>query len=146
MVENPVELRDILPTFLDACGDTVPSDMDGKSLLSIITNPSAPWREWIDMEHATSYADHNYWTAVTDGHIKYIWFVRTGNEQLFDLDTDPREERNLAELPGSKELLERTRSIMVEHLSERGEQWVKDGKLCTHAENILYGPNYPDGL
>lgn len=146
VVENPVELRDILPTFLDACGDTVPSDMDGKSLLSIITNPSAPWREWIDMEHATSYADHNYWTAVTDGHIKYIWFVRTGNEQLFDLDTDPREERNLAELPESKELLERMRSIMAEHLSERGEQWVKDGKLCTHAENILYGPNYPDGL
>lgn len=83
------------------------------------------------------------WTALTNGHIKYIWFVRTGQEQLFDLDADPTETNNLAGKPGYDEMLEKMRALMVEHLSERGEQWVKYGKLCIHSENILYGPNYP---
>ena len=32
---------------------------------------------------------------------------------------------------------------MVEHLSERGEEWVKDGKLVTRKSTLLYSPNYP---
>ncbi|MDE7026092.1 MAG: sulfatase-like hydrolase/transferase, partial [Paramuribaculum sp.] len=143
VVEQPVELRDVLPTFLDACGDSVPADMDGRSMLSLIKNPKASWREWIDMEHATSYADFNYWTALTDGHIKYIWFVRTGDEQLFDLDADPEESVNLAGKQKYGKLLKSMREKMAKHLEERGEQWVKNGVLQTHAETVLYGPNYP---
>ena len=32
---------------------------------------------------------------------------------------------------------------MVNHLSERGEEWVKDGKLVIREESMLYSPNYP---
>ena len=32
---------------------------------------------------------------------------------------------------------------MIEHLSVRGEHFVKDGKLVVREESLLYGPNYP---
>jgi hypothetical protein len=32
---------------------------------------------------------------------------------------------------------------MVKHLSERGEAFVKDGKLMTLEKTMLYSPNFP---
>ena len=32
---------------------------------------------------------------------------------------------------------------MVNHLSERGEEFVKDGRLVKRKETMLYSPNYP---
>jgi arylsulfatase len=32
---------------------------------------------------------------------------------------------------------------MVEHLSERGEQFVSDGKLTIRKEQLLYSPHFP---
>ena len=34
-IEQPVELRDFLPTFIELAGGTVPDDMDGKSLVAL---------------------------------------------------------------------------------------------------------------
>lgn len=143
VMEQPVELRDILPTFLDAAGIDTPADMDGSSVIPLITGTDAPWREYIDLEHAPSYWDNNYWTALTDGKIKYIWFLRTGEEQLFDLQADPHETRNLAGSKKHRDTLEAMRSAMAEHLKERGEDWVKDGKLLTRQKSVLYSPNFP---
>lgn len=35
------------------------------------------------------------------------------------------------------------RNAMIEHLSERGEDFVKDGKLVIRKKTMLYSPNYP---
>ena len=35
------------------------------------------------------------------------------------------------------------RQEMVSYLSERGEEWVKDGQLVVRKKNLLYSPNYP---
>ena len=32
---------------------------------------------------------------------------------------------------------------MVKHLEERGEKWVKDGKLLVRKESIPISPHYP---
>ena len=142
-IENPVELRDILPTFLDVAGVEVPDDMDGCSMLKLVKEEKADWRRWIDLEHATCYSEHNYWCALTDGKIKYIWFLRTGEEQLFDLLKDPDEIQNQVDNHAYKKILEELRMAMVEHLSERGEDWVKNGKLQIRKKNMLYSPCYP---
>lgn len=143
VIENPVELRDFLPTFVDLAGGNVPADMDGKSLATLVCEKNPEWRRWIDMEHATCYSDHNYWCALTDGKIKYIWFVHTGEEQLFDLVKDPKETKDVSRERKYKKQLEELRAAMVAHLSERGEEWVKDGKLVTRQNTLLYSPNYP---
>jgi hypothetical protein len=40
--------------------------------------------------------------------------------------------------------LERWRENMVHHLSERGEAFVKDGKLVLRENTLLYSPNFPE--
>ena len=66
-----------------------------------------------------------------------------GREELFDLDADPDELHECSADPEYAETLVLWRQRMVDHLSERGEQWVKDGKLVRRPEPMLYGLNYP---
>lgn len=145
VLPQPVELRDILPTFLNAASLPIPGDMDGLSMLDLIRRKNAPWREYIDLEHATTYQESNYWCALTDGKSKYIWFFRTGEEQLFDISKDKSETINLAGKSEHKPKLELWRQRMVSHLSERGEPFVKDGQLMPFQRTMLVGPNYPTG-
>lgn len=143
-IDEPVELRDFLPTFLEVSGAQVPQDMDGLSLLALMDeNRKSGWRQYIDLEHATCYAKENYWCGLTDGKMKYIWNFHTGEEQLFDLEKDRGEQKNLVSEKRYKHKLEELRGAMVKHLSERGEGFVKDGKLVVRKETLLYSPNYP---
>ena len=142
-IDKPVELRDFLPTFLTLAGGQIPSDMDGKSLLPLVNEPNPQWRQYIDLEHATCYSPDNYWCALTDGKIKYIWFFHSGNEQLFDLQKDPHELKNLSADKNYAKRLAEMRTAMIEHLKERGDEFVKDGKLVIREKTMLYSPNYP---
>lgn len=144
VLAQPVELRDFLPTFLELAGGQVPSDMDGMSLLKLVQGKQSEWRAFIDIEHATCYKADNYWCALTDGKIKYVWNFHNGSEQLFDLEKDPHE---LTECSGQKKYaktLEKMRQEMVNHLSERGDAYVKNGQLTVLPSTILYSPHYPE--
>ena len=48
--------------------------------------------------------------------------------------------------PLSRRFKSRTelRQAMIDHLSERGEKFVKDGKLQVLKQTILYSPLFPD--
>ena len=143
-VTQPVELRDLLPTFLEVAGGKVPADMDGQSLVQLAEGKTDSWRKYIDLEHATCYSPDNYWCALTDGKVKYIWRFHTGTEELFDLSKDPHELRDVAsDKKYAKQLLQ-LRQAMVQHLSERGEEFVKDGKLQVLKRTVLYSPLFPD--
>jgi arylsulfatase len=87
--------------------------------------------------------DQDHWTALTDGRFKYIYFAYDGREQLFDMAEDPGELHNLAEVPAQETLLKQWRRRMVDHLTERGEEFVANGKLAIRKKRLLYSPNYP---
>ena len=142
-IENPVELRDFLPTFIDLAGGKVPTDMCGRSLADLVRSKQPEWREFIDMEHATCYSPDNYWCALTDGKLKYIWNFNTGEETLFDLVKDPKELRACTTDKQYAKSLQHMRKSMVAHLSERGETFVKDGQLVPRKSTLIYSPNYP---
>lgn len=143
-VDAPVELRDLLPTFLEMAGGQIPADMDGQSLVRLMDGSGRSWREYIDLEHATCYSPDNYWCALTDGKIKYVWRFHTGVEELFDLESDPHELKNVVNDKKYHERLEKLRAAMVQHLSERGEEFVKNGKLQVLKRTVLYSPLFPD--
>ena len=136
-----VELRDVLPTFLDAAGIPKPSVMDGSSMLDLLKRKK--WRKTLDLEHSQIYEKENAWTALTDGRYKYIYFTLTGQEQLFDLQKDKGELFDLVTTKGNEKLLTSWRKKMVGHLSERGENWVKEGKLVIQKESVQFGANHP---
>jgi len=139
---QPVELRDVLPTFLDTAGAEIPNHLDGKSLLQLVRGNTRDWRQYIDLEHSMCY-NKDHWNALTDGKAKYIYYAFDGREELFDLTKDPKELHNLADNPAHNSTLLKWRQRMVEHLSERGERFVSDGKLTIRKERMLYSPNFP---
>ncbi|MCP4644303.1 MAG: arylsulfatase [bacterium] len=144
VLEHPVELRDIFPTFADAAGASDATEgLDGASMLPLVRDDDAPWREYIDLEHDVCYSTKNHWNALTDGHIKYVYHAFDGREQLFDMDIDPGECTDLAPDRAHRKTLKLWRARMVDHLAERGDQWVKDGKLVPRPKRMLYSPNYP---
>ncbi len=143
VIDELVELRDILPTFLDVAGIPVPEEMDGMSMLDLIKGKKDTWRKVLDMEHGQCYWSENSWTGLTDSQYKYIYFNATGEEQLFNLEIDPGEEVNLAQMEEFKDILLGWRQKMINHLSERGEPWVVNNKLGVFTEEIKFSPNYP---
>ncbi len=86
-------------------------------------------RQWLHFEHAPCYSQEQAYHALTDGRYKYIWRPLDGREHLFDLEDDPREEKDLSIDVSHKALLERWRMRLVERLANRPEGFSKDGEL-----------------
>ncbi|GAG48242.1 unnamed protein product, partial [marine sediment metagenome] len=55
-LRQPVELRDVLPTFLDAAGAPIPNHLDGKSMLELVRGNTKNRRLYIDLEHSMCYS------------------------------------------------------------------------------------------
>ena len=141
-LEQPVELRDVLPTFLDTAGAPIPNHIDGKSMLELVRGNKKNWHKFIDLEHSMCY-NKDHWNALTDGRFKYIYYAYDGREQLFDIGSDPGELYNLADKSSHKNILQTWRQRMIEHLSERGEQFVSNDKLILRKKRMLYSPRFP---
>jgi arylsulfatase len=135
----PVEIRDVLPTFLDAAGALPERGIDGLSLLRKDAR-----RDWIDLEHDICYSPDNHWSAATDGVTKYIFHARDGSEQLFDLATGPLEQRDLAGEANAAARLRLWRTRLTEHLAPRGEAFVSGGRMARRVNSQLYSPNFPN--
>ncbi|MBI3877913.1 MAG: arylsulfatase [Verrucomicrobia bacterium] len=138
-----VEIRDILPTFLDVAGQKPPAQLDGRSVLPLLRGDAAQWRPWMDLEHHICYSPLNNYSALTDGRSKYIFHAHHGEEQFFDLKEDPGELRDLAKDPAQSKRVREWRERLVKHLAPRGEKFVANGDLVPRPKGLLYSPNYP---
>ena len=79
----------------------------------------------------------NYWCALTDGKIKYIGRIHTGTEESFDLTQDPQDLHNAVNDKKYRKQLTEMRNEMIRHLSERGEEFVKDGRLAVSYTHLM---------
>lgn len=117
---QPVCLEDLLPTLVELAGAKCPR-VDGVSLVPVLRGEERELRPWLHFEHAPCYSKDQAFHALTDGRMKYIWRPTDGREHLFDLENDPREERDLAKAPESLAQLQQWRGRMVERLAGRPE-------------------------
>ncbi|MCK6471728.1 MAG: sulfatase-like hydrolase/transferase [Planctomycetes bacterium] len=103
-------LEDLLPTCCEMAGVEIPADakVDGKSLMPVVRGEKSSVRDELHGEHSGGHANH----FVVHGKHKYIWYSGTNEEQLFDLEADPRECHDLS---GNAALLKPLR----EHLAAR---------------------------
>lgn len=84
------------PTFLDVAGAPIPAEMQGRSMVPMLKNqgqPSAAWRDAIYYAYYENAVEHN--VPVHDGvrteRYKLMFFPRTREWNLFDLEKDPQE-------------------------------------------------------
>ena len=131
--DEVVELMDVMPTLLDAAGVAIPDNVDGRSLLPLISGKEDSWRDYIHGECAVVPTINSGMQYLTDGKQKYIWYPGTGEEQFFDLENDPQEMVNLAETSTAD--LQLWRDRLVEELAGRPEGFVQDNQL-----SVLHGP------
>ncbi len=129
-ISSPVCLEDILPTLLELSGIAIPDHVDGKSLVPLLRGEPGPVRRWLHCEHSPCYSDAQAFQMVTDGVWKYVWRPMTGEELLFNLDSDPTELRNLATRPSAKGKLEECRKVLIDRLRSRPEGFVVHDRLC----------------
>jgi arylsulfatase A-like enzyme len=141
--DHPVELRDIMPTLLDAAGVEVPDSVDGRSLLDVARGDDDGWRDFVQGEHTTCYSREHGMQYVTDGHEKYIWFHHTGEEQFFNLDDDPLECNELSKDPNYADRVQVWRKRLAQVNENRGDPRGQNGELVPQPDGALaLSPNY----
>lgn len=140
VAEQVVELRDIMPTILDAAGLKIPNDVDGASLLPVMQQAVSDWREYIHGEHCQCYSHEQEMQYVTDGKRKFIWLPRIDIEQFFDLENDPGELKNLINEPAWKQEITKWRNYLIKELAERDCGWVVDGNLVCPSDEAMVSP------
>ncbi len=145
VLDQPIELRDIMPTCLDAAGVDIPDNVDGKSLLTIARDPNAEWRDFVQGEHTTCYDAEYGMQYVTDGREKYVWYHHTGEEMFFDLEEDPLECRELSKSESHADRVNLWRKRLAEINENRGDPRGQSGELVVQTNGALrLSPKYDE--
>ena len=126
-----VYLLDIFPTLCDLTGVDTPSSVEGASMTGCIEDPSAAHRPDLFLAYEKNIR------GVTDGHHKLLEYAR-GETQLFDLVDDPLEMHDLADEPGSQD--------MVAGLRERLGEWSSDWDDRAHPKGEAFWGHREDLL
>ncbi|MCC6490606.1 MAG: sulfatase-like hydrolase/transferase [Candidatus Hydrogenedentes bacterium] len=127
--QQPVCLEDLMPTLLELSGVDVPSGLDGRSLVPALRGDESPVRPWLHMEHAPCYGPEQAFHSLTDGHSKFIWRPVQGEEQLFDLDTDPQEKTDLSQSAAHAAPVREWRNRLITQLKDRPEGFTDGQQL-----------------
>ncbi|MBT4138146.1 MAG: DUF4976 domain-containing protein, partial [Candidatus Latescibacteria bacterium] len=129
-IDHLVGWEDIMPTFLDIAGAPIPDTVEGKSILPLLRGEEDNWRTHYHGEHAPCYHPENANQFLTDQKWKYIWNPITGDEQLFDLKSDPNECHDLSQDPNHSQTLSQWHKRLAQQLKDRVEN-LSDGKTLT---------------
>jgi arylsulfatase A-like enzyme len=110
------ELLDLSATILDLAGANMPEEHQGHSLVPYLTgekDASEPIRDFVRCEYFDALAPHftggngTFATMHRTGRYKLVLYHSLNKGELFDLDLDPREHRNLWNNPDYAEVKNR---------------------------------------
>lgn len=118
----PVALMDIMPTILDAAGLDIPQSVVGMSLVPLILDEKADFREFILGNCGNVYGG-------TDGKTKYQWFADDDLEFLFDVQKDPNDCHDLSDNPAHRKTVKLWKERLFEWLKSNRDPHAAGGKL-----------------
>ncbi len=143
-VQRQISLVDLPPTLLDACGITVPKEMDGHSVVPLLRGAAADWPE----EAFVQISESQVARAVRTKRWKYIVSAPENapgldagrsdvyaEEALYDLLADPYELNNLVGFESHRKVADRMAERLVKRMALAGEK----------IPRILPAPSIPSG-
>ncbi len=125
VADHPVSLIDLYPTLVDLCGlkgdtrkNSKGAELDGFSLRPFLENPATTTWDGPEAALSMSYGgpasnneiDRQHWAVRTE-RWRYIRY-NTGDEELYDHESDPNEWTNLASSPEYKAIKASMRKTM----------------------------------
>ncbi len=113
-------LSDIMPTLLDLCNIPIPSSVEGQSLV-------APEKR--DMLYGEVGEGSKATRMVHDGRYKLIYYPYGNVIQLFDLQDDPKELRNICGQADVEKVQKKLEFFLIENLYGDDLKWVTDNSL-----------------
>ncbi|HAA77677.1 TPA: arylsulfatase [Candidatus Latescibacteria bacterium] len=138
VIDKPVELMDLMPTFLDVAGLPIPETVDGSSLLPLVRDAESDWRGFVHGECCNLPSANSGMQYVTDGKRKFAWLPGRGEELFFDLEQDPNELNNLIDDNSRAREIAVWRGHLIAQLVDRPEGFTDGSGL-----NKLDGPTTP---
>ena len=120
--EKLVSLIDVYPTILDLAGAEFEGEKhEGRSLVELINNANIPWRDSVVV---TSEGICN--CSLTLRTVRYQnWkycFTMSMEEMLFDLENDPFEMQNLANVPHCQDIMKLMRKKLFEFMERTDDR------------------------
>jgi arylsulfatase A-like enzyme len=117
---------DVAPTILNLAGLPVPQNMDGRTLLPLLDEPSTKVRESLLLTQVWGPRETHALAVVTP-RWKYIYWMYGDQgispaEELYDMQTDRFELTNEVKSPLCRAALAQMRTLYDKHI----EQWKKD--------------------
>ncbi len=113
-----VDLMDIMPTLCEVAG-VEPEDIDGRSMLKLARGEAVPRRDAVYLHY------DDLFRAVRTEQFKFIAYLKTGREELFNLRDDPYELHDLSEDSAFDELKTELRGKLTAWRQAMGEEGVK---------------------
>ena len=116
-----VELIDIAPTLLEAAGIPVPSGMQGRSLMPLLTGQTKEHRDSVYMEYYDANAIYEIppmMSCVRTAKWKLNLCDKPRSGELYDLEKDPGEVKNLWNDPHYKDRQEMMLQDLVARMIE----------------------------
>ncbi|QDU65574.1 sulfatase [Engelhardtia mirabilis] len=110
-VTEPISTLDLFPTLLELCGVAIPKDLPGRSLVPILAGGAGPDRALVSELRLGVAFD-----AIRRGSHKLIVDRKQQQVLLFDLATDPLEQRDIA--AEEPELVAALRAELEQRLAE----------------------------
>ena len=113
---------DVAPTLLDAAGVPIPPGMQGMSLRPLVLGQPVAWRQDWFFEHHLVFPHIPESEGVRGLRFKYVRYTSEEPvyEQLFDLVSDPYEERDILHTPA---VFEQNPSYYLQILSDLRQRW-----------------------
>jgi len=111
-----VEAVDVLPTLLECAGIPIPPQLQGRSFARVLHEDGGGSLQWVPRESALT--EMSGWKTLRLPGFRYVVRV-TGDEQLFDLASDPAGYRNVATDTVYQEVLGLARQQLITHMIER---------------------------
>ncbi|MCA9146967.1 MAG: iduronate-2-sulfatase, partial [Planctomycetales bacterium] len=110
-----VELLDLYPTIAGVCGLEIPSRLQGKNIATMLDDPTVSVRD-----AAFSVAPSRQGFLLREDKWVYIQYKEDASAgiELFDMEMDPRQFTNLAELPEHAPIVARFKAKLAEKLRE----------------------------
>jgi arylsulfatase A-like enzyme len=109
VIDDLVQNLDFAPTFLDYAGIEIPEEMQGESFRKLVAGESGEWRDavyYTYYEYPSVHMVKRHYGVATDRYKLMHFYYDIDEWEMYDLETDPMEMKNIYDDPAYADVQE----------------------------------------